>query len=131
MQLLYFNKEGKLVSFHNNCYAGGFPNLHWNHAHQFDHFIPETTIPLTDSALNLKMLLAHIRSIGADTQILTGEITVAVLWAGFMKRQSRGMIRVAKKNLQLDKDKTAKIIFVNTDNCYVEGDYRKRINKIN
>ncbi|MEI6091925.1 MAG: hypothetical protein WCR42_15835 [bacterium] len=35
MQALYYKNTGYLQSFHVNCWAGGFPNLHWDRDHIF------------------------------------------------------------------------------------------------
>src|SRR5699024_3760469 len=41
IQILYFDKNGKLTSFHANCYAkGGLGHLNWNTNGRFNHFIP-------------------------------------------------------------------------------------------
>ena len=40
LQAMYFDRAGRLVSFHLNCYAEGFPNLKWNKYGAFNSFPP-------------------------------------------------------------------------------------------
>ena len=39
LQVLYYGSNGKLLSFHVNCYTGGFPNLNWERNGVFTTFI--------------------------------------------------------------------------------------------
>ena len=128
LQLMYFNEKGELISFHNNCYAGGFPKLKWNSDGQFNQFIPTTTIPITDTALRLNILLPHIKPLNGNL-LLTSDTTVILFWSEFMHKQSKNLIRTAKKNLDLDKSGRHKIIYVNTDNFFVDLDNAVQINQ--
>ncbi len=121
LQLLYFNEKGELISFHNNCYAGGFPKLNWNKDHQFDEFVPITTIPISDSILKLELLIANIEPVEENNiSVPNNKITVILFWSGFMLKQSKGLIKVAKKNMGLDLSQSSNILYVNTDNCFTE-----------
>lgn len=109
LQLMYFDELGKLVSFHNNCYTGGFPKLKWNRDGQFNNFIPATTIPITDSVLNMGLLLSYLRPINNKGVSNKPKWTVIVFWCDFMFRQSKELIRIARENLTKDNSKTARI----------------------
>ena len=131
LQAMYFDEEGKLVSFHNNCYAGGFPVLKWNKEDQFDKFIPTTTIPITDTVLNLDLLLPYLEPISQTGSSEKTKWTIVIFWCDFMMKQSKELIKIARKNLLLDNSHSTRILFVNTDNCFVEEKYSDQINKIN
>ena len=129
LQAMYFDEEGKLVSFHNNCYAGGFPILKWNKDRQFDTFIPATTIPITDTALNLELLNQYLQPLSKAVLVERAKYTVIVFWCDFMFKQSKALINVIRQNLLLDSTHSAHIYFVNTDNCFTEEKYSTQINK--
>lgn len=132
LQLFYFNDMGTLISFHNNCYAGGFPKLKWNRDHQFSEFIPRSTIPITDSALTLSLLETYLDPIISYNKFKPNDegSTIILFWSGFMMKQSKELIETARENLKLDFKRTAKIFYVNTDNCFVEEKYAKQINHL-
>ena len=129
LEILYFDEEGKLISFHSNCYTGGFPKLKWNRYGQFNKFVPETTIPLTDTVLNRDFLFHYLQPLDKINSFEKTKLTVVVFWCDFMFKQSKTVIKTAKDNLQFDSNKQAKIIFVNTDNCFIDDEYSKQINK--
>lgn len=131
LQAMYFDESGKLVSFHNNCYAGGFPVLRWNKDKQFDKFIPATTIPIADTALNMDLLLQYLQPIGQADSFEKPKWTVVVFWCDFMLKQSKELIKITRRNLLLDNSGSARILFVNTDNCFIEEKYSNQINKSN
>jgi hypothetical protein len=129
LQLMYFNEKGNLISFHNNCYAGGFPKLKWNRDGQFDKFIPKTTIPVTDSVVNLQLLLPHLKPLVHSSTVPNSDLTIILFWSEFMGKQSKILVATANKNLKLDSSGNHKIIFVNTDNCFLDEDNSAEINK--
>ncbi len=131
LQVMYFDEEGKLVSFHNNCYAGGFPKLNWNRDDQFDKFIPPTTIPITDTVLNLDFLLQYLQPLNDINSFQKSKLTVIVFWCDFMLKQSKVLIKIVKKNLLLDSTHSARLFFVNTDNCYAGENFSNQVNKGN
>lgn len=131
LQAMYFDENGELVSFHNNCYAGGFPILKWNKHKQFDEFIPVTTIPITDTALNLGLLLQYLEPIGQANPFERSKWTAIVFWCDFMKKQSKELIKIVTRNLFLDDSHSARILFVNTDNCFIDEKYSNQVNKVN
>ena len=119
----YYNKEGKLISFHLNCYAPGFPNLNWNYKNVMEVFPPKSQIAV-DDLLTLQKELTIIKS-NSSLQIVAGEnfdYYVIVAWAGFLKKQSIGLINAVKDNLKLNNEnKKVKIIFVCTDNVFIDN----------
>lgn len=121
LQASYYNKEEKLISFHVNCNAPGFPNLNWNYKHVMEIFPPKTQTPV-DTLLNLQ---THTRYLKSNTQPGYGEMNfdyfIIVYWAAFLKKQSIGLINAVNENIKLNfTDKKIKIIYVCTDNMYVE-----------
>ncbi|MEZ5033528.1 MAG: hypothetical protein R2796_00915 [Chitinophagaceae bacterium] len=129
LQVLYFNDSGELVSFHNNCNAGGFPKLNWNNNHQFDKFIPKTSIPLSDSIISFRLIVSNLDPLYNQHGVPENGIKVVVFWSAFMFKQSKALIKTVKKNLGLDESHLAQIIYVNTDNCFIDETYSKQINK--
>lgn len=123
LQVYYFDESGNLVSFHNNCNTGGFPKLNWNNDHQFDVFIPKTTIPITDTALSFSRIAPFVRPLAQNKQMIPAKSTILVLWCGFMKKQSKELFRVVRENQKLDENNSSKIYYVNIDN-YFTGNTR-------
>ena len=121
LQIFYFNESGQLISYHNNCNTGGFPKLNWNKNNQFVQFVPKTTIPVTDSVITLGILLPFIRPLSENTGISVSKYTVVVFWSGFMKKQSKELIRVVRENLKKDSEHYSKLYFVNVDNFFAEN----------
>ncbi len=121
LQVLYYGQAGQLVSFHVNCYAGGFPNLKWNREGSFDIFPPKTQAPV-DSILPLKKLLGFLKPLASSQKIHTEQYDyfVFVFWNRFMKRQSKRLIRTVQQNCRMKKNKTIRTIYVNDDNLFAE-----------
>jgi len=121
LQALYFDKNGDLISFHINCYAGGFPNLKWNRDKILDTFVPKTQAPL-DSLVTYNNLVPYLQPFQL-TEIKQSDYDyiVAIFWADFMGRQSKRLIKAIQKNVSFaTKDKRVKIIYVNLDNFKYE-----------
>ncbi len=123
LQVLYFNREGKLISFHNNCYAGGFPNLKWDKNHVFSSFPPKTQIPL-DSIFTLRKVLENVydlNGIPANRKIGESDFYVVVFWNIFMKRQSRRLIEIVNDNIKLaHSEYVITTLYVNDDTYFSE-----------
>lgn len=119
LQLLYYNAQGELVSFHINCYTGGFPNLKWDRDRAMQTFVPKQQAPL-DNLLPLDSLYKYILP-SQHTETFSAsknDYTVVVFWADYMGRQSKRLIKYAKKNVALaPKDNQVKVIYVNVDNA--------------
>lgn len=122
LQASYYNKEGRLISFHINCNAPGFPNLNWNYKKVMEAFPPESQTPV-DTLLNLQTHLMYLKS-NSSKQIETEkevDYFIIVYWANFLKRQSIGLINAVNKNIKLNfENKKIKIIYVCSDNVFVE-----------
>ena len=118
LQALYFDRSGRLVSYHVNCYAGGFPNLKWNHDDAFSSFPPASVSPL-DTLVSLQDLLPHVKTPAGETptcQSSPVDYTVVVMWPVFMGRQSKRLIKTVKKNLETAPDMLrAELLLVNND----------------
>ena len=122
LQASYYNKEGKLISFHINCNAPGFPNLNWNNKKVMEVFPPESQAPV-DTLLNLQTHLKLLES-NSNKQIETEkdfDYFIIVNWAGFLERQSIRLINAVNKNIKLNyENKKIRIIYVCSDNVFVE-----------
>jgi hypothetical protein len=122
LQASYYNKEGKLISFHINCNAPGFPNLNWNYKKAMEAFPPASQVPV-DTLLNLQRHLMLLKS-NSSKQIETQkdfDYFIIVNWAGFLKRQSIGLINAVNENIKLNLEhKKVTIIYVCSDNVFVE-----------
>ena len=122
LQASYYNKEGKLISFQINCNAPGFPNLNWNYKKVMEAFPPEYQAPV-DTLLNLQTHLKFLKS-NSNKQIETEknfDYIITVNWAGFLKKQSIGLINAVNENIKLNlENKKIKIIYVCSDNVFVE-----------
>ena len=122
LQASYYNKAGKLISFHINCNAPGFPNLNWNYKKVMEVFPPESNAPV-DTLLNLQTHLMLLKS-NSNKQIEIEkdfDYFIIVNWAGFLKRQSIRLINTVNKNIKLNlENKKIVIIYVCSDNAYIE-----------
>ena len=122
MQALYFDSSGRLISWHLNCYAGGFPNLKWNRGDVFATFPPKSPRPLTDS-ITLNSILPYLKkfdSLNYSKPAQVAPLTIVVFWNYQFFRQSKRLINLVVQNLKLNADKRqSRIIFVNTDLMYV------------
>jgi len=117
LQILYYDSNDSLISFHPNCYIGGFPNLQWNKNGKFDVFPPISSAPL-DTILPLKKHLLFLQPY-STTKIFNRtdyDYVVVVYWSNHMGRQSKRLVEVVKNNLALAKSKKIKVIYVNNDN---------------
>lgn len=122
LQACYYNKEGKLISFHINCNAPGFPNLNWNYKMVMETFPPGSNAPV-DTLLNLQKHLELLKSNNNKQIEIEKDIDyfIIVNWAGFLKRQSIGLINAVNENIKLNfENKKVKIIYVCSDNVFVE-----------
>lgn len=121
LQVLYYDKlkNWQMVSYHVNCYAGGFPNLKWNRDGVFNTFIPEQQAPL-DDLLTVKKHLEYVRSlIGVQPfNTINYDYIVIVYWSKFMGRQSKRLIKLVQDNTKLSNGKKVKVIYVNNDNFF-------------
>ncbi len=119
LQALYYDKKGQLISFQINCYAGGFPNLHWNRDNIMTTFPPQQQAPV-DSIIPLDIQLKYLRPLSRTNSfsIKNYDYIIFVYWNIFMGRQSKRLIHSVQENCKLSGDKKVKIIYVNTDNFF-------------
>ncbi|RTQ45866.1 hypothetical protein EJV47_23845 [Hymenobacter gummosus] len=118
LQVLYFDRTGRLVSYFVNCNAGGFPNLNWNHDNAQANFPPASQTP-PDSLVSFARLASFFRTMGGSRlQGLetTADYTVVVFWSHRMGRQSRRLLATVRQNLQLvPAGQRALLLYVNND----------------
>jgi hypothetical protein len=127
LQALYYDNSNYLVSYHINCFAGGFPNLRWDRNGLFASFPPRQQAPL-DSLVALERHLKHLRPISQSNSLSTGgyDLVVIVYWSRFMGRQSKRLIRFVQENARIERDKRVKIIYANTDNLFAMRTNQKK-----
>lgn len=121
LQVLFFDKSGKLVAFQNNCYAGGFPNLRWNRHNTFDSIPAKSVIPI-DTLLKFSTLVNFINYPDGD-KLNIGVLNdhdyhIAVFWTTFMGRQSKRLIRIIQD--KYSNDKNISILYINADCIFGE-----------
>lgn len=122
LQALYFNSHGQLISFHNNCYTGGFPNLKWDPDNLFSVFPPRSRIPV-DSIYTLEKVLENVSSLNGEkaTATIRNDCSYycVVFWNVFMSRQSKRLIRLVQDNLKLvHEPDCVQVFYVNDDNYF-------------
>lgn len=119
LQALYYNSTNELVSFYNNCYAGGFPNLKWDRNGNMFTFPPQQQVPL-DTLLPLQTQLRFIKPISQTKQLDLSQhdYVVLVFWNRFMGRQSKRLIRSVQHNCDRYRGGSVKIVYVNNDNLF-------------
>jgi hypothetical protein len=127
LQVLYYNKTGRLESFQINCYAGGFPNLDWNRDSIFTTFPPREQAPI-DSIVSRDLQLKYMNPISQTTDFSNEnfEYIVIVYWNRLMGRQSKRLIHFVQENSKLARGYKVKIIYVNTDNIFALTDIEKK-----
>ncbi|MFM2155791.1 MAG: hypothetical protein RL516_540 [Bacteroidota bacterium] len=120
LQALYFDENEKLISYHVNCYAGGFPNLEWNRNQVMDVFPPLQQAPV-DSLVSLALIRDCIHSVVGDNVVDSTRYnnTVIVFWSRFMGRQTERFIQTVQQNASLSKGGIVNLIYVNTDNLFL------------
>ncbi len=121
LQVLYFDKTRQLVSFHINCYAGGFPNITWNRNDIMTVFPAKEQAPL-DSILTFEKQLSFLRPLKQTEKLIPEkyDYVVIVYWCKFMTRQSKRLVRFAQNNALLEKNQRVKLVYVNGDNVFTK-----------
>jgi len=121
LQLLFFNKKGTLISFHNNCYCGGFPNLEWNQDGILDSIPPRTSITL-DSIFTFQRLQQFFtfNELNNNRPNSHYEYSLVVLWTTFMGRQSKKLIELVYDKFKKTQSDNFRIYFVNADCLFVD-----------
>lgn len=121
IQAMYFDSSERLISYHINCNAGGYPNLNWNRFGNFDVFPAKTNAPC-DSLVTLSWLLPFLNPVEYPcVKIKDLDYTVVVFWSRFTGRQSRHLVEFVQENLKLaSKETRIQIMYVNTDEVFTK-----------
>jgi hypothetical protein len=119
LQIMFFDKEGKLVAFLTNCYCGGFPNFKWNRNHSLDTLPARQVTPL-DTLISFNKLITLIHNIDNQApdpcKFINKEYSIVVFWATYFGRQSKRLIKeVEKKYGGFKYDNKAEILYINSD----------------
>lgn len=120
LQAIYLDSNDVMVSFHVNCFAGGFPNLHWLHEGERMSFPPPFRAPL-DSLLSINLLQSFMHPLH-DNQHENSEkvdFTIIVIWNKFMGRQNRRFINFIQASLALAEGQSIRVYYVNADGAFV------------
>lgn len=126
LQAVYYNKQGQLVSFHTNCYAGAYGNdsipLNWNHHKIFEKFPPKTSTPI-DSILPLSKHLQYIQTFDRKPIDTAGfaefDYTIIVHWVKNWKAEEvKSLIKFVTGNSKLAGNKKINLLFVNNDDYW-------------
>lgn len=124
LQALYFNSDKQLVGFMVNCYAPGFPNLHWNKFGSFNSFPPSDTAKIIDRIFTLNSLARFAKSIDSIGQekllnVNSADYYVVLVWTRFMGRQTKRLFNEVEKNIKLSENKSVSILYINADNIFM------------
>jgi hypothetical protein len=118
LQIMFFDKNDDLVSYHVNCDIAGFPNLKWNYSGNFNSFLPKSTTYCDPFAkfdlLSLYIKMPDERNINISS-FKKNEYNVVVFWCRFMGRQSKRLVKFVYSYLKANKNHTYNILFVNVD----------------
>lgn len=121
IQLFCFDKEGKLISYHTNCYTGGFPNLKWNKNKEFDIFPPKTNAPI-DLRVDLESIQKCLIFVEDTLNFDNPDYTFIVFCNFLMERQSLRLIKELKKSLSKNLSAKVKVLYVNNDWLFLNFD---------
>jgi len=125
IQALYYDRDGQLVSFHINCYAGinvsGKDDLNWNQENVFASFLPKSVVPV-DSLLPLSKHLSFIETFDNKPIDTTGfsafDFTIIIHWSKkWRSNDSKNLINIVSNNANLAGKKKLNIIYVNSDDA--------------
>jgi len=119
LQALYYYKTGNLISFQNNCYAGGFPNLNWKRNGILRTFPPGQQAPI-DSIFTLDVQSKYLNLLHQSEKFPSPDYDyiVIVYWSRFMGRQSKRFVHFVQENCKIARGQKVKILYVNTDNVF-------------
>ena len=119
LQIMFFDKNDVLVSYHVNCDIGGFPNLKWNYSGNFNSFLPKSTT-YCDPFVKFDLLTPYIKMPDERNMNISdfkkNEYNVVVFWCRFMGRQSKRLVKFVYSYLKANNNHTYNILFVNIDN---------------
>lgn len=122
LQVMYFDKSGKMTSFFEIEGISGFPNLDWNENKDFELFPPNNKQGNAVDSITYQILKPYflpVKNYNPEDEYI--DYYVVVIWNKFMGRQSKLLIKLVQENVKLAKNENVKVIFVNTDNFNVWG----------
>jgi len=115
LQIKFYNKEGKLMSFFINC---NMPmkgtKLNWNNNEVLDSFYHKTATQI-DSCVSLNSLTEKIKSTN-NSRISwndNNQLVAIIFWNKFMLKQSRNMIQQYKTAIRKNEKLAITTIYVN------------------
>lgn len=119
LQLMYFDKSEKLISYFVNCNAGGWPNLKWNRNHNFEQFPPFSNY--NPEIIKLSDITNYIKPLNKDFNFFknyknNSDFVVIIFWNRFMGRQTKKFLKIINSNLNLNKNTNITVFYVNNDN---------------
>lgn len=120
LQVLYYAPTGHLNAFQVNCYVAGFPNLDWERYGVFSTFPPESLAPI-DSILPLRTHIDYLIPMSTNEQLIPEayDHIVVVYWSRFLARQSKRLVAVVQKNLELAAGQKVRVLYVNMDTYFM------------
>ncbi len=122
LQMRIFNRTGLSTMSLVNCDVGGIFKLDWNHFNSFDTFPPDMkNFGKPDTTFNLKVELEKIVPIhNLEAKIDTdADVVIIIYWTRLTTRYSKDLIKLMNNYKAKFKDESLKIVFVNTDNLFV------------
>ncbi|MCL2596144.1 MAG: hypothetical protein FWD66_00465 [Paludibacter sp.] len=121
LQAMYFDKDGKLISYYINCYTDpGLFNLKWDINNSFAVFPPAHQDGLEPDTLFNYFKFNHLfKPLSKKESIDEKQYDnyVVVFWTAFLGRQSKRLIDIVQKNRKLSTG-NVKYFFVNIDNYF-------------
>ncbi|MCU7695122.1 hypothetical protein ACFSPU_03975 [Haoranjiania flava] len=113
--VVFNNATGRQLSFLNNCYAPGFPNLKWRTKNNMQHFPAIGGTP-TDTLVNLNDIVTYLKPIQAAT-LKEKKYSMLVFWNQYLGRQTGRYLNEVHSYIIKNKVKDiSDIYYVNNDN---------------
>ncbi|TDS14685.1 hypothetical protein [Sphingobacterium paludis] len=119
IQMLYFDADKKLRSFHVNCLApGGVGKLKWNIDDRFANYIPKTAAPVDYEQWNVDDLTEKLGINELD--IPEGKDVVVFFWSRLLHKQVKHAHKEIITNIKnhVKPDDFPVILYLNTDKVY-------------
>ncbi|MFD2598704.1 hypothetical protein ACFSQ3_07040 [Sphingobacterium corticis] len=116
IQILYFDKQRKLVSYHTNCLAPGSINkLNWNHEQRLEQYFPKSAADVSHETWTLDDLIQKVGL--SESTIPRNKDVVVFMWSNMLKREINNANSTMISNIvdHLDKKDYPFIIYLNVD----------------
>jgi hypothetical protein len=126
IQVCYYDKLGKMISFHINCNASiGIPekaDFNWNQQNAFASFVPKTVVPL-DTIMPLSKHLDFIKTFDHQAIDTTGfadfDYTIIIHWGkSWRPTDSKNLIKIVTENVATAINKKINVLYVNSDGAF-------------